>query len=223
MAMKKSFSYQFQYIVVGETSIGKTCLLLQFTTKKFSTNYEVTVGVDFGTSTIEIDRSTRLKLQIWDTSGQDAFQSITKSYYRSAIIALLVYDITRLESFEKLDFWMSKLREDGQDDLVIMLVGNKVDLEHKREVASARGKQYAKMNGLFGFMETSAKTAYNVDECFMKPAKYLYYQIQNKNINLHDEAHQGITIGPDVKSQYVSLGAELDRDKKAGSCNCQLL
>eukprot|EP01084_Bolivina_argentea_P223107 377537_1 len=222
MSHKKSFAYQFQYIVVGETNIGKTCLLLQFTTKKFSTQYEVTVGVDFGTTMIEIDRSTRLKLQIWDTSGQDAFQSITRSYYRSAIIALLVYDITRQESFNKLKFWMSKLREDGQDDLVIMLVGNKCDLEHKRQIPTSRGKQFASNNGLFGFIETSAKTAHNVDEGFIRPAKYLLHQIQNKNINLNDQNHQGITIGPDMKSQYVTLGDEFNKDKKSG-CPCQII
>ena len=221
MSARQNYSYQFQYIVVGETSIGKTCLLLQFTTKKFSTSYEVTVGVDFGSTMIEIDRSTRLKLQIWDTSGQDAFQSITRSYYRSAIIALLCYDITRQDSFNKLDFWLNKLREDGQDDLLIMLIGNKCDLEYKRQIPTEKGKRYATLNGLFGFIECSAKTAHNVDEAFIKPAKYLYHQIQNKNINLNDGAHQGITVGPDVKSQYISLGSEFGKEKSG--CSCLLL
>ena len=221
MSNRQNYSYQFQYIVIGETSIGKTCLLLQFTTKKFSTSYEVTVGVDFGSTMIEIDRSTRIRLQIWDTSGQDAFQSITRSYYRSAIIALLVYDITRQDSFNKLDFWMNKLREDGQDGLLIMLVGNKCDLEHKRQVLTSKGKQYAKVNGLFGFIETSAKTAHCVDQAFIKPAEYLYRQIQNKNINLNDGGHPGIAIGPDAKSQYVSLGQEFGKEKSG--CNCLLL
>merc|ERR1712060_10605 len=154
----------------------------------------------------EIDRSTRLKLQIWDTSGQDAFQSITRSYYRSAIIALLVYDVTRLDTLKRLNFWLNKLRDDGQDDLLIVLVGNKCDLEHKREVPAAKGKRFAAENALFAFIETSAKTAHNVDEAFTKPARSLLRMIQNKSVNLNDGQHQGITVGSDAKAQYVSIG-----------------
>eukprot|EP01083_Nonionella_stella_P037423 102004_1 len=221
MSYKRSFAYQFEYIIVGETNIGKTCLLLQFTTKRFSAQYELTVGVDHGTAVINIDQSTRLKLQIWDTSGQDAFQSITRSYYRSAIIALLVYDITSKQSFDRLDYWMAKLRDDAQDDLVVILIGNKCDLEHKREVATHRGKRYASTNGLLAFIETSAKTAHNVDEAFIRPSKYLLHQIQSKMIDVNKGTHHGITVGSDTRSQFVSVTEQLDTDTSTG-CKCNL-
>ena len=135
----------------------------------------------------------------------------------------MVYDITRKDTFNKLDFWLQKLREDGQDDLIVMLVGNKCDLEHKRQVETSRGKHYAESNGLHAFMETSAKTAHNVNECFARPSKYLFRQIQSKNINLSDDnAPQGITIGADVRSKYIKLDNALN-DGKSSQCVCQLL
>ena len=171
---------------------------------------------------VDIDRSTRLKLQICDTSGQEAFQSITRSYYRSAIVALLVYDITSMESFQRLDFWMDKLRMDGQDEMVVMLIGNKCDLEHERKVPTERGRQYAAANGLSAFIETSAKTGHHVDEAFIGPAKQLLYQIQQKSVDLHDQSIQGITIGPDKRSEYVSFG-DVYTEQEKRKCSCQLL
>jgi Ras-related protein Rab-2A len=110
--------------------VGKSCLLLQFTESKFRHQHELTIGVEFGAKTIEIDEKI-VKIQIWDTAGQEAFQAITRTYYKGAVGALLVYDITRRETFNHITKWLEEVKANGSKSIVIILVGNKKDLENK--------------------------------------------------------------------------------------------
>ncbi|KAH9603912.1 hypothetical protein KSS87_017996 [Heliosperma pusillum] len=146
----------------GKGGVGKSCLLLQFTDKRFQPVHDLTIGVEFGARMITIDNKP-LKLQIWDTAGQESFRSITRSYYRGAAGALLVYDITRRETFNHLASWLEDARQHANANMTIMLVGNKCDLAHRRAVSTEEGEQFAKEHGLI-FMECSAKTAQNVEE-----------------------------------------------------------
>jgi GTPase SAR1 family protein len=170
--------------------VGKSCLLLQFTDKRFQPVHDLTIGVEFGARLITIDEN-QIKLQIWDTvrlsvlsphslthslthvlfhgslhsliqAGQESFRSITRSYYRDAAGALLVYDITRRESFNHLSRWLEEARQNGNPNMTIMLIGNKSDLEHRRAVSTKEGEMFAQENGLV-FLETSAKSAANVE------------------------------------------------------------
>ncbi|TKC38430.1 hypothetical protein EI555_015011, partial [Monodon monoceros] len=143
-------------------SVGKSCLLLQFTDKRFQPVHDLTIGVEFGARMITID-GKQIKLQIWDTAGQESFRSITRSYYRGAAGALLVYDITRRDTFNHLTTWLEDARQHSNSNMVIMLIGNKSDLESRREVKKEEGEAFAREHGLI-FMETSAKTASNVEE-----------------------------------------------------------
>lgn len=136
-------------------------MLLQFTDKRFQPVHDLTIGVEFGARLITID-SHQIKLQIWDTAGQESFRSITRSYYRDAAGALLVYDITRRESFNHLSRWLEEARQNGNPNMTIMLIGNKSDLEHRRAVSTKEGEIFAQENGLV-FLETSAKSAANVE------------------------------------------------------------
>merc|ERR1719486_891520 len=129
-----SYAYLFKYIIIGDTGVGKSCLLLQFTDKRFQPVHDLTIGVEFGARMISID-SKHIKLQIWDTAGQESFRSIIRSYYRGAAGALLVYDITRRDSFEHVSQWLQEARANADPELVITLVGNKSDKVGDRQVA----------------------------------------------------------------------------------------
>ncbi|KAL8152259.1 hypothetical protein V2J09_010019 [Rumex salicifolius] len=226
-----SYAYLFKYIIIGDTGVGKSCLLLQFTDKRFQPVHDLTIGVEFGARMITIDNKP-IKLQIWDTAGQESFRSITRSYYRGAAGALLVYDITRQtfpfrdslieetrrETFNHLASWLEDATKHANANMTIMLVGNKSDLAHRRAVSTEEGEQFAKEHGLI-FMECSAKTAQNVEEAFIKTAATIYKKIQDGVFDISNESH-GIKVG------YGGIpGASSGRDastSQGGSC-CTLL
>jgi len=187
-------------------------LLLQFTDKRFKTDHELTIGVEFGARLINID-SKPIKLQIWDTAGQESFRSITRSYYRGAAGALLVYDITRRDTFNHLTRWLEEVRQNANPHMTIMLIGNKCDLE-RREVTVDEGAQFARQHGLI-FLETSAKTAENVEEAFMATARKIYENIKAGVYDLTNEAH-GIKCGPISQTPGRSESSMMGRSSDAG-------
>jgi len=193
-----SYAYLFKYIIIGDTGVGKSCLLLQFTDKRFQPVHDLTIGVEFGARMVTID-NRQIKLQIWDTAGQESFRSITRSYYRGAAGALLVYDITRRDTFKHLSRWLEEARQHSQSNMVIMLIGNKNDLEHRRQVTFDEGKAFADANGLI-FMETSAKTAFNVEQAFINTAEKIHQNIESGEIDVTNESH-GIKVGMAATAQ----------------------
>ena len=170
-----NFEYIYKYIIIGDSNVGKSCILLQFTQNEFDQNKENTVGVEFGNKIISVE-GTRVKLQIWDTAGQEQFKSITRSYYRAVAGALLVYDVTNEESFENVRKWLDEARVNANPELVVILCGNKTDLGEKRKVSSERGKKLASENNIL-FMECSAKSRINIDELFFKAAKRILEKV----------------------------------------------
>jgi Ras-related protein Rab-2A len=190
-----SYAYLFKYIIIGDTGVGKSCLLLQFTDKRFQPVHDLTIGVEFGARMVQID-NRQIKLQIWDTAGQESFRSITRSYYRGAAGALLVYDITRRETFNHLTRWLEEARQNANQSMVIMLIGNKSDLDHRRQVSKEEGEKFAKEHGLI-FLETSAKTAANVEEAFIHTAQKIYENISSGSMDVTNETH-GIKVGMGV-------------------------
>ena len=181
-------------------AVGKSCILLQFTDNKFRYQHELTIGVEFGAKTIDINGKS-VKIQIWDTAGQEAFQAITRTYYKGAVGALLVYDITRRETFNHVTKWLDDVRTNSSKNVTVILIGNKKDLEDKRQVSYEEGEAFAKENGLM-FLETSAKTAYNVVESFNLSAQCILNNIErtgidptiSSNINLN-KGMEGINQG----------------------------
>mmetsp|Transcript_27510 Transcript_27510/g.50768 ORF Transcript_27510/g.50768 Transcript_27510/m.50768 type:complete len:215 (-) Transcript_27510:1098-1742(-) len=212
-----SYAYLFKYIIIGDTGVGKSCLLLQFTDRRFQPVHDLTIGVEFGARMINIDNKP-IKLQIWDTAGQESFRSITRSYYRGAGGALLVYDITRRETFNHLATWLEDARQHANPEMTIMLIGNKSDLAHRRAVSYEEGEAFAKEHNLI-FMETSARSAQNVEESFINTAKEIYRKIEEGVIDVSNEAY-GIKVGYGAGSsaQTVKPTKEGGEQKPASSC-----
>lgn len=216
MKSTMSYAYLFKYIIIGDTGVGKSCLLLQFTDKRFQPVHDLTIGVEFGARMVTIDEK-QVKLQIWDTAGQESFRSITRSYYRGAAGALLVYDITRRDTFKHLSRWLDEARQHSQSNMVIMLIGNKSDLEHRRAVSTEEGKAFAEEHGLI-FMETSAKTAQNVEQAFINTADKIHENIQTGVIDVSNESH-GIKVGM-AASNTLTVDKKNDQSaqKSSGCC-----
>jgi len=210
-----SYAYLFKYIIIGDTGVGKSCLLLQFTDKRFQPVHDLTIGVEFGARMINIE-GKQIKLQIWDTAGQEAFRSITRSYYRGAAGALLVYDITRRDTFNHLTTWLEDARQHSNSNMVIMLIGNKSDLEARRDVKKEEGEAFAREHGLI-FMETSAKTAANVEEAFINTAREIYDKIQEGVFDINNEAN-GIKIGPQHSPANPNMPSGNQGGSGSGGC-----
>lgn len=178
-----NYSYIFKYIIIGDMGVGKSCLLHQFTEKKFMSDCPHTIGVEFGTRIIEVE-GQKIKLQIWDTAGQERFRAVTRSYYRGAAGALLVYDITRRSTYNHLSSWLTDARNLTNPNTAIFLVGNKSDLEAQRDVTYEEAKQFADDNNIL-FMETSAKTGEAVEDTFLQMAKKIYELVQDGSLDLN--------------------------------------
>uniref|UniRef100_A0ABI7X389 Ras-related protein Rab-14 n=1 Tax=Felis catus TaxID=9685 RepID=A0ABI7X389_FELCA len=188
-----NYSYIFKYIIIGDMGVGKSCLLHQFTEKKFMADCPHTIGVEFGTRIIEVS-GQKIKLQIWDTAGQERFRAVTRSYYRGAAGALMVYDITRRSTYNHLSSWLTDARNLTNPNTVIILIGNKADLEAQRDVTYEEAKQFAEENGLL-FLEASAKTGENVEDAFLEAAKKIYQNIQDGSLDLN-AAESGVQHKP---------------------------
>ncbi|KAE8285043.1 Ras-related protein Rab-14 [Larimichthys crocea] len=152
-----------------------------------------TIGVEFGTRIIEVS-GQKIKLQIWDTAGQERFRAVTRSYYRGAAGALMVYDITRRSTYNHLSSWLTDARNLTNPNTVIILIGNKADLEAQRDVTYEEAKQFAEENGLL-FLEASAKTGENVEDAFLEAAKKIYQNIQDGSLDLN-AAESGVQHKP---------------------------
>ncbi|XP_014482093.1 PREDICTED: ras-related protein Rab-37-like isoform X2 [Dinoponera quadriceps] len=162
----------FKVMLLGDSGVGKTCLLTRFRDGRFlAGNYITTVGIDFRNKVVTVDE-TPIKLQIWDTAGQERFRSVTHAYYRDAHALLLLYDVTNKTSYDNIRAWLSEIREHANEDVVIMLLGNKSDCGTERIVKREDGERLAKEYKV-PFMETSAKTGLNVELAFLAVAREL--------------------------------------------------
>ncbi|XP_021363770.1 ras-related protein Rab-10-like [Mizuhopecten yessoensis] len=162
---KKTYDLLFKLLLIGDSGVGKTCLLFRFSDDAFNTTFISTIGIDFKIKTVELG-GKKIKLQIWDTAGQERFHTITTSYYRGAMGIMLVYDITNTKSFENISKWLRNIDEHANEDVEKMILGNKCDMENKRQVSKDRGESIAKEHSI-PFLETSAKANINVEKAFM--------------------------------------------------------
>ncbi|OEH77990.1 Ras family domain-containing protein [Cyclospora cayetanensis] len=176
-AGKEQHDYLFKFIIIGDAGAGKSCLLHQFIENKFRKGASHTIGVEFASKVISIG-GRRIKLQIWDTAGQERYRSVTRSYYRGAAGALLVYDISNRESYNHLINWLADARSLARADISIAIVGNKIDVREKRAVTFLEASRFAQENDVL-FLETSALTGEGVSDVFVRVARLILSKIED--------------------------------------------
>ena len=192
---EEEYDYLFKLILVGDSYVGKTNIMSQYIKKEFNLNSKSTVGVEFGTKIIKIDDKI-VKAQIWDTAGQERYKSITSAYYKGAKGAFIVYDITCKTTFDSVDKWIQDLSMYGDKNITMLLIGNKSDLEDKRQIKKEVGEEKAKEFGL-GFIETSACSGVNINKAFktlLKEVCNKYSEEKKNNEEFEDNNGNNIEI-----------------------------
>lgn len=217
--MANTYNYLFKYIIIGDPSVGKSNLLMKFAHNKFTDEYQATIGVEFGAKNIEINDQI-FRIQIWDTAGQENFRSITRAYYKNSVCAMVVYDVTCRQSFENIQNWIEDVRNQSPKTVLIILLGNKIDLDDDRKVSYDEGNEFATKNGLI-FMETSAKTGAGVEEIFKTSAKEIYQKINENYYDLTSETcgiKKGNAGAKGGKSNNITISASKDNKEKKKCC-----
>ncbi|VDN01944.1 unnamed protein product [Thelazia callipaeda] len=218
-AFTPMYQYQFRVILIGDSTVGKSSLLKYFTEGKCADICDPTVGVDFYARMVEIHPECRIKLQLWDTAGQEKFRSITRSYYRNSVGAIIVYDITNRSTFENVADWLAEAENNvggpQPNNCVFQLVGHKTDLEAQREVMHEEGEYFAKYHKI-KFLETSAVTGENVLETFMMIAREIYSRIERGQLRIAD-GWEGIRSGITLDRSIISSESST---MQSSTCTC---
>eukprot|EP01103_Thecamoeba_quadrilineata_P006677 TRINITY_DN16404_c0_g1_i1.p1 TRINITY_DN16404_c0_g1~~TRINITY_DN16404_c0_g1_i1.p1 ORF type:complete len:206 (-),score=24.60 TRINITY_DN16404_c0_g1_i1:177-794(-) len=202
-------NYQFKLVLLGESAVGKSSLVLRFVKGNFQDYQESTIGAAFLTQTVCLNDVT-VKFEIWDTAGQERYHSLAPMYYRGAQAAIVVYDITVADSFDRAKVWVKELQRQGSPKMVIAIAGNKVDLDSRRKVPAEEGQSYADEVGAI-FMETSAKAPINVNELFVSIAQKL------PKAPARPLSQRGLSIQPDLSSK---MNNNNDKQGKKGTSCC---
>ncbi|KAJ4809984.1 Ras-related protein Rab-1A [Rhynchospora pubera] len=176
--MSNEYDYLFKLLLIGDSSVGKSCLLLRFADDSYVDSYISTIGVDFKIRTVDLDGKT-VKLQIWDTAGQERFRTITSSYYRGAHGIIIVYDVTEMESYNNVKQWLNEIDRYASDNVCKLLVGNKCDLVDSKVVATETAQAFADSLGI-PFLETSAKESINVEKAFLTMSAEIKRRVANQ-------------------------------------------
>lgn len=205
------YDYLFKVVLIGDSGVGKSNLLSRFTRNEFSLDSKSTIGVEFATKSIQAEGKT-IKAQIWDTAGQERYRAITSAYYRGAVGALLVYDMTKHGTFENVDRWLRELRDHAEANIVVMLVGNKSDLKTQRAVETQEAMAFAEQHNL-AFIETSALDASGVDVAFTNILTEIY-RLMNKKQLQEGSAKQSVASG----GEKISIGGGGMQKKKKKCC-----
>ena len=197
---ENEYDYNLKFILIGDTNVGKSNLILRYTHNDFALNYKPTIGVEFSNKYVTSNSKTKYQLKIWDTSGQERFKSIVRSFYINTACAIVVYDITNRESFKSCEYWIEETKC-ASENVTLILVGNKSDLKDTRVISEDEGKTLAEEHGML-FIETSAKTGSNVNELFKILVETIDNNISEGLYDLSDE-NIGITRYNEKKNKLT--------------------
>eukprot|EP01029_Cantina_marsupialis_P022695 TRINITY_DN554_c0_g1_i1.p1 TRINITY_DN554_c0_g1~~TRINITY_DN554_c0_g1_i1.p1 ORF type:complete len:214 (-),score=45.98 TRINITY_DN554_c0_g1_i1:186-827(-) len=203
---EEDFDFLFKTVLIGDSGVGKSNLLSRFTRDAFNLESRTTIGVEFATKSVEIDGKV-VKAQIWDTAGQERFRAITSAYYRGAVGALLVYDISKHSTFENCEVWLNELRDHADANIVVTLVGNKCDLRHMRAVSNEEAIAFATKHNL-AFIETSALDSTHVSTAFQRILTEIYTLMGKSHMRADGDADvpSGKTVAIDTEPTKKSSG-----------------
>lgn len=205
-----NYNYLMKFILIGNSGVGKSCMLFQFIEDKFKNGIEPTIGIEFGTKIMDIKEKI-VRLQIWDSAGQENYRSITRSYYRNTICAFLVYDTSSRKSFEDIKIWLEEAKTYGNKSMYFVLIGNKCDLRESREVPLVDGEIFAKENQMI-FFETSAKENVNVFKAFESVVECIVADIKKGKIDPYNES-LGVKVGLNSIKQNFLDNKNLKKEK----------
>ena len=206
------FDLSFKIIIIGDSFVGKSCLALKACKNLFTETYSPTIGFEFLTFFVKIEESN-LKLQIWDTCGQEVYRSLISSFYHNSSLAILVYSIDNQNSFDSMESWLNKIKTLGNPDINIFLIGNKADLEENREVSKEMGEKFSKSHDVSLFLETSAKTGFNAENVFIEASKLLYQQhLKYKDRFSRPESVSNLSMGDNLENNNIILENENEDD-----------
>ena len=214
--MSVNFHYLLKYVVIGDSGVGKSNILLRYINNTFSEEFKTTVGVEFGAKNIEVNNNI-YRIQIWDTAGQENFRSIARAYYKNSVCACIVYDITNRTSFQSVQSWIDDCSKQTSKLVLLVLIGNKCDLKDMREVKYEEGEKFAKSHNMI-FLETSAKTGENINSIFEKSVAQIDQNIIDKKYDLDNEQN-GIRIGIKKDSFILTKKQTFGKNKKSRCCS----
>ncbi|KAG5609110.1 hypothetical protein AABB24_007431 [Solanum stoloniferum] len=209
----QKIDYVFKVVLIGDSAVGKSQILARFARNEFSLDSKATIGVEFQTRTLVIQHKS-VKAQIWDTAGQERYRAVTSAYYRGAVGAMLVYDITKRQTFDHIPRWLEELRAHADRNIVIILIGNKTDLKDQRAVPTEDAKEFAQKEGLF-FLETSAMEATNVEDAFSTVLTEIFNIVNKKNLAADDNPPNGNPASLSGKKILVPGPAQVIPEKRA--------
>ena len=214
--INKEYELQFKIIVIGDSSVGKSSLILNAKENNFYQNYTPIIGLEFTFYNLKYDEKN-IKLEIWDTCGQEYFRSLITNFYRGSSLAILVYSIDCKESFENLESWLNEIKAKSNPNVKIILIGNKCDLEDKREVKKEEGEKFSNEHKLNFFMETSAKTGFNAKKMFNEAGKLLYEEYKNL-INKGQQSNSSHYSSNSLNS--LNLAKDEENEIRRKKCFC---
>ena len=207
-----NFLYLLKFIIIGDSAVGKSNMLLRYIHDRFNEDFHSTIGVEFGAKNIQIDGKV-FRIQIWDTAGQETFRSITRAYYKNSVCAFVVYDISNRATFDNIKSWVEDCKRLSPKTVLMVLVGNKSDLEERREVSYNEGSIFAQKNGML-FFECSAKTGNNIEQIFTESTREIYKRIKE---GFYDLENENCIIKRGTDTDNITLTKE-NQNTNSGFC-----